>query len=400
MDAYRPSATAERVTDITTIHKSEYESEPEALIEAPGRAMLLGEHTEAFDGFFIAFAIDKTAQVSVSLRKDNSLRFYSADLGERKRATLTSLKYKREDRWANSPKGVIAGMVRRYGVTKGLNITIKSSIPGGIGFAATVAVEVATCLAAARAYGLPVGEEEAVAIAHEAETLFCGRKAPAINHYVCAAAREGEGLLVDGRDLGATRLLLSRKEYCYLVTDSKVPRLSIESELLSRRNDCRKCLATVSNRKPEPSFRDLKPQDIMESMGTLPERVRRRSLHVAEEIQRVRDAGIALAAGDMAGFGRIVNHSQDSLRDLYEVSCPEIDWLVKRALEMDAVLFSRMTGRGFGGCTLTMMRREATEEYKRRLEDYERIFGFRPSIFEVRPSDGAFRRLDAAPPRK
>jgi galactokinase len=123
-------------------------------------------------------------------------------------------------------------------------------------------------------------------------------------------------------------------------------------------------------------------------MGNLPEEIRRRSLHIVPEIRRVYDAVDCLKLADLPNLSRIIFHSHESLRDLYEVSCPEIDWLVKRAQEIDGIFGSRMTGRGFGGCTYTIIRDDAIEEYKRRLDDYERIFGFHPVTYEVRPATG------------
>jgi len=111
-------------------------------------------------------------------------------------------------------------------------------------------------------------------------------------------------------------------------------------------------------------------------------------MHIVEEIRRVDDAGDALERSDLASLAKIIFHSHESLRDLYEVSCPEVDWLVKRAQEIEGVAGSRMTGLGFGGCTYTIIRRELVEEYKKRLEEYERIFGFRPVIFEVKLATG------------
>jgi len=112
-------------------------------------------------------------------------------------------------------------------------------------------------------------------------------------------------------------------------------------------------------------------------------------MHIVEEIHRVRDACDALQRSDLASLAKIIFHSHESLRDLYEISCPEIDWLVKRAQEIEGAAGSRMTGIGFGGCTYTIIRRELVEEYKNRLEEYERIFGFRPVIYEVKLATGA-----------
>jgi galactokinase len=112
-------------------------------------------------------------------------------------------------------------------------------------------------------------------------------------------------------------------------------------------------------------------------------------MHIVQELSRVNDAGEALKKGDLPALTRLFFHSHESLRDLYEVSCPEIDWLVKRAQEIDGVLGSRMTGQGFGGCTYTLISENAVEEYRRRLDDYERIFGFHPLTYEVRIAGGA-----------
>jgi galactokinase len=127
----------------------------------------------------------------------------------------------------------------------------------------------------------------------------------------------------------------------------------------------------------------------MESLGDIREEIRRRSLHIVEENQRIREAAEALEKGDLEELSRIIYHSHESLRDLYEVSCPEIDWLVKRAQEIEGVTASRMTGLGFGGCTYTILKENALEEFQKRLEDYERIFGFHPLIYEIRPATGA-----------
>jgi len=127
----------------------------------------------------------------------------------------------------------------------------------------------------------------------------------------------------------------------------------------------------------------------MESMGALPEEIRRRSLHVVKELRRINEAEEDLKKNDLTGFAKAIYHSHESLRDRLEVSCPEIDWLIKRSAEIPGVLCSRMTGQGFGGCTYTIIKDDAVEEYTRRLEDYERIFGFKPIVYEVTESGPA-----------
>jgi galactokinase len=172
-----------------------------------------------------------------------------------------------------------------------------------------------------------------------------------------------------------------------VLTDSRVPRASAELELKQRADDCRRCLQYISPRGNK-TLRDVQISDLDELMGVLPESVRRRCIHVVEETSRVLEAEDALAKQDAAAFGRIMNKSHASLRNHYEISCPEVDWLVKRSLEIDGILCSRMTGPGFGGCIFSVMKQEALEEYRKRLEEYERIFGFKAQIYETSINGG------------
>jgi galactokinase len=137
------------------------------------------------------------------------------------------------------------------------------------------------------------------------------------------------------------------------------------------------------------SFREYSDIDLVEAMGALPEGLRRRCLHIVNELHRIDEAEEALVHRDLATLSKTILHSHESLRDLYEVSCPEVDWLVKRAGEIEGVVGARMTGSGFGGCTYTIIPDEAVEEYKDRFDDYERIFSFHPLIYETRLATAA-----------
>jgi galactokinase len=162
-----------------------------------------------------------------------------------------------------------------------------------------------------------------------------------------------------------------------------------DAEYNRRREECRKCVETLSVKKPGTALRDYSPADLRDSLGSIPETTRRKCLHVVEENARVLEAEEALRKKDLAGFGKLMNRSHESLRDLYEVSCPELDWLVKRAQETEGVYGSRLTGAGFGGCTITLIDEKAIPRYKEAILQYERIFGFRPEVYLCRPSGGA-----------
>jgi len=379
--------------DIGLIHRREYEleddrSEPVVIAEAPGRIHYLGENGEPKAGFFLSSAIDRYIRIAVSMRKDNSLRFFAADLGERKRTTLVNLKYKREDRWANYIKVAIYIFSEMGYPVKGLNFTISGDIPQHVGLASSSAIEAAAVMALKGFFQVNISDRELLKRLAVSKVLFFGKDVSPLDYYIIFSAKKDQFLLVDEANLEVKRVKSPLAKYRLLVMDSKVPRMGIEDELKQRQADIKKGLELLSNKKQGATFRDFAALDLVESMGNLPEEIRRRSLHIVQEIRRVFDAEEALKRADNSYLSKVISHSHESLRDLYEISCPEVDWLVKRAQELDGVLASRMTGQGFGGCTYTFIREDIVEEYKKRLEDYERIFGFRPVIYEMKLASG------------
>ncbi|HSV55953.1 MAG TPA: galactokinase family protein [Magnetospirillaceae bacterium] len=374
--------------DIAELHALEYESTPAVVASAPGTVRFLGEHTEESDGIVLSAAISQRVSVAVSARRDSSLRFFAADLNERKRTSLANLKYKREDRWANLPKGVLALLFAQGAPGQGLNVTVAGDIPLGIGLGSSAAFVAASAAAFAAALGRPSGNDSIVEMCRAAEADFCGRIFGPAEHLVPVVSRPGTAISVDARN-GRPRLVpFDIGQAVILITDSRVPRFSLDTEIQQRAEDCRQCLQHLGRRHHGRSLRDYSSGDLDELMGELPESVRRRCLFIMEEIRRVSDAEDLLARGDLPGFGRVLTKSQAGLRNLLEVSCPEIDWLIKRASEIDGTFCSRLTGKGFGGCTVSIMDRTAVEEYRSRLDEYERIFGFKASAYETTVSGG------------
>jgi galactokinase len=380
--------------DIGPIHRTEYEigedrDEPVVVAEAPGRIHYLGEHGEPKAGLFLSSAVDRYIKVAVSLRKDNSLRFFAADLGERKRTTLVNLKYKREDRWANYIKVAIHLFAELGYPVKGLNFTVAGNIPQQVGLASSSAIEVAAAVALKGFFKVNITDKELLNRLIASQTVFFGKNTSHVDYLVAFSARKDNFLMVDEASMEIKKIKSPLSDYKFLIMDSRGPKMGVEEELEQRRQDIKKGLDLLSQRKQGVNFRNFAAVDLVESMGDLPEEIRRRCMHIVQELRRVTDAEDALKKADFLSLSKIFFHSHESLRDLYEVSCPEIDWLVKRAQEIDGVLGSRMTGQGFGGCTYTILNNEAITEYLRRLDDYERIFGFHPLTYEMKPADGA-----------
>jgi galactokinase len=266
---------------------------------------------------------------------------------------------------------------------------VGGDIPQQVGLASSSAIEVASVVALRLFLKVSISDKDLLKRLTEAQQVFFGKNTSSVDYYIALFAKKDSFLVVDESSLEIKRIKSSLGKYKIILMDSRVPRLGVEDELQQRRQDIKKGLELLALKKPGANFRDFAAADLVESMGDLPEEIRRRSLHIVQELRRVTDAADAFKEQDFPALSRILLHSHESLRDLYEVSCPEIDWLVKRAQEIDGVVGSRMTGQGFGGCTYTIIRADAIKEYKRRLEDYERIFGFHPLVYDIRPSTGA-----------
>ena len=226
--------------DIGAIHRKEYvidtdRSEPVAIAEAPGRVHYLGEHGEPKARLFLSSAIDRYIQVAVSARKDSSLRFFAADLGERKRTTLINLKYKREDRWANYIKVAIHLFAELGYPVKGLNFTLAGDIPQHVGLASSSAIEVAAATALRGFFSAPISDREFLSLLGAAKTLFFGKHSNAVDYLIALSAKKDHFLLVDEKTMEVKRIKSPFSKYKILLMDSRVPRMGEDDEL---KKDC------------------------------------------------------------------------------------------------------------------------------------------------------------------
>jgi galactokinase len=377
------------ILEIGQIHRKEYDqSEPLVIAEAPGRVHLLGDHGEPRAGLFLSTAIDRYIRIAVSVRKDASFRFYAAALDEHKRATLANLRYKREDRWSNYIKVAIQLFVRMGFIDKGLNFTIDGDIPHQIGLASSTAIELATAVALRKLFHANISNHDLITKLVRMREIFLSKSASLVDYEIIMNAKKGCFMIFDESARDIRYIQTSFDEYKILILDSRVPRIEVEQELRQRRHDIRKGLEILSQHRSGLSFKDFTAADFIEVDEDLSETIRRRSFFVVQELKRVSEVEEAIKKHDIQNLSRALFHSHEGLRDLLEVSCPEIDWLVKRSQEIEGVAGSRMTGLGFGGCTYTFIKANAIANYQKRLEDYERIFGFHPIIYEMGTADG------------
>ena len=376
-------------------HNEEYEADPEVTVAVPGRFHLLGEHTWFAKGNTLSMAINYNLYLGISQRNDPNYRLYSVSLGERKKLSASNLKYRKEDRWANSVKAVVASF-NEYGIQiPGLNFTIVSEIPADAGLGTPNALKVATALGLRRLFAPSLDDATLVALLERANTFFLKTYSHRADILCALYAKSGYCIRTDYHKVTAALVPFPGEGYSIILTDSRVPRLLAREELALRIQECIRAYEIVKTDPDAPADFSQLTESMLEEITDIPESVRRRVLFILRESESVREAEQALIGHELMTFSRIVNRSHEGLRDRFEISCPELDWLVKRALEfvipdVPDMICSRMTGRGFGGCTYAIIRSSDEESYAQKMEEYERIFGFKPLRYKVIPSDGAF----------
>jgi len=371
------------------VHRKEYGSLPTVTASAPGKVGLLGDYTEFAKGVGISVALSCRLFVTLSARSEPMVRFFSREYNERKKTAPTNLKFRKEDRWANYPKGVLAAFAQLGVKVEGLDLAVSGDIPQGIGLASSQALCLASALAFNEFFHTGLSLTQLIQIAHKTETTFLGQSSDIGPFFLQAHAREDQLFILDYRSYDWARVPFPTQIGELAIVNSRVPPSSFDSSAARAREECELCLRHLASGRPGRALRDYSRNELRERVGTLPESARRRSLHVIDEITRTLECKEALTSADSAVIGRLMNRSHESLRDLYEVSCPEIDWLVKRLQESDKVVGARMSGEDSGGCVVVLARPEAWAQFRPQAEEYERIFGFKAEIRVFRPSEGA-----------
>jgi galactokinase len=364
---------------------------------APGRVNLIGEHTDYNDGLVMPLAIQHCCAAAVSPRDDDRLHIIAADLPAEERVFECELARLDRDllrgRWPAYVAGPAAILAERLGSHGGVNITIASDVPRGAGLSSSAAAEVATATALAAIWRIDVAPLELARLCQRAEHEWAGVPCGLMDQLASVFGREGHALMIDCRSNGIEPIpLLPPERIALIVTNSGVRHSLAAGEYASRRAACEAAARGMGI----GSMRDATPEMI--EAASLEYEQRNCAAHVVAENGRVREFAAAIRAGDLAAAGSLMYASHASLRDLYHVSCPELDTLVEIAREVPGVYGSRMTGGGFGGCTITLCEPAAVERLNRELHSrYRAAHNRECTAFAVRPSAGA-RVVDANEP--
>ena len=356
--------TADRNQLLTSAFRSRFGAEPTAILRAPGRVNLIGEHTDYNDGFVLPVAIDRDVRIAASRRTDRQVNLYSLNFDQLVSFDLDAIAPDTLATWSNYPRGVIKHLAEagyRFG---GIDAAIAGNVPVAAGLSSSAAIEIATATTVSDLYGLGVDPVQKAVICQRAENQFIGVNCGIMDQFISSLGRADHALLVDCRSLEYTLVPIASVGTSVLVADTTVKRGLAGSEYNVRRAQCEAGAARLAGLlgRPVRALRDVTLAEVDRFQSELPEVVGRRVRHVVSENERTLAGVAALRVGDLARFGQLMNESHRSLRDLYEVSCSELDVLVEAAWAVPGVYGARMTGAGFGGCTVAFVDTGAVAE--------------------------------------
>jgi galactokinase len=367
---------------------------PRLMVRAPGRVNLIGEHTDYNEGFVFPIAIDRATYVAARARTDQLVRIYSAQFDVEDSFSLEQIEHSQDQPWSNYIRGVVKGLLARDLPLTGADLLINSDVPLGAGLSSSAALEVAVGYAFQLLNNHNLLGEELALLAQGAENSFVGMQCGIMDQFISALGRADHAMLLDCRDL-SYRTVPIPPAVRVIVCDSGVRHSLVGSEYNDRRAACAEAVRLLKPRMPQISaLRDVRSADLARYADLLPPDILPRARHVVHENERTLAAASALEQGDLVTFGRLMHESHVSLRDDYEVSVPEIDLLTELAQAVPGCYGSRITGGGFGGSTVSLVRLDAVDAFIAHVQaGYHEQLGRELNVLVCRASEGVSRAL-------
>ncbi|HEY0009434.1 MAG TPA: galactokinase [Tepidisphaeraceae bacterium] len=362
------------------------------VVRAPGRVNLIGEHTDYNDGFVFPMAIEQQVMLICRSRDDAKVVVKSSLYPDQPvEFSIKETIKKGEPAWGNYVRGPIALLQRRGMSLKGMDCLIVNTLPPGGGLSSSAAMEVGTIRAMLALIGQDLPVDEIAKIGQLAEHEFAGVPCGIMDQAIVAGGKAGHAMMLDCRDHSKRFVEIDPDEVAVIIVNSMVKHELSGGEYAERRQQCEQGVAYF--RKTEPAIqalRDVHMMQILNAESALGDVVFRRCRHVVSENQRCLDFAEFLEASQYTMAGRLMEQSHNSLRDDYEVSTPELDFLVKSAMSIHGVYGSRMTGGGFGGCTVSLVEPGAAETFAEAIRiAYQNEYKVNPTIFATAAADGA-----------
>lgn len=355
------------------------------VFRAPGRVNLIGEHTDYNDGFVMPAAIHLETKVHATPREDRLVKAVSKLYIGPVEFSLDDTSAKKRGGWGDYIQGVALALEHNGYPLQGVDMQFESTVPIGAGLSSSAALEVSAACALAALSGHEIPPMELAQICQQAENEFVGMRCGIMDQFVALHGVQDNALLLDCRSLEYKSVPLP-ENIRLVIANTMVKHELTDGAYNDRRSDCE----TAAQHFGAASLRDVTEEMIATEGEGLDERMKMRATHVVREILRTEQAADALRNSDIEMFGKLMYESHESLRDLYEVSCRELDIMVDLASKADGVFGSRMTGAGFGGCTITLIEEGSVKAFQRQLAiDYKRATGIEPEIYICRAIDGA-----------
>ena len=386
----------EIIEHITNVFSETFGEQPAHIGRAPGRVNLLGEHVDYNDGFVLPAAIDRATYIAFSPADSDQTTLLAADLNQQASFSPQTIPSKTQTdssplpEWAYYPAGVMWALREEKLSTPTMNAVYSSNVPRGSGLSSSASVEMAFMIAWQTLGNWTLPAMQLALLSQKAENQYVGVNCGIMDQFASACGVENNLLLLDCRSLEWKTIPLP-DDVAIVIADTIVRRKLTSGEYNKRRAACEEAVQLLQEDLPYiKSLRDVSVEDFNHFAGKLPDEVSKRARHVVEEIERTNQVEALLAAGYIQRFGQLMNECHLSLRDLYEVSCPELDVMVRIAQSLEGCYGARLTGAGFGGCTVNLVTREKADEFAQSLaRGYQSETRLQPEIYITRASKGA-----------
>ena len=385
---------AEQITDA---YCQRFNEDPSLIARAPGRVNLLGEHVDYNNGFVLPAAIDRAVWLAFSPSETDQTTLVAADLSEEvsfgpeNLATKTQSDGSALPEWARYPAGVMWALSTAGHVVPAIKAVFSSDVPRGAGLSSSAALELAFAVAWQSLGKWALSPMDLALLCQRAENIFAGVNCGIMDQFASACGEPDRLLFLDCRSLDWQTAPLP-KDVVIVIADTAVRRsLASSGAYNNRRASCEEAVRFLQAKLPGvESLRDVALEDFNRLSPDLPDEAAKRAAHVVQEIERSRGALALLQSGDVSHFGKLMNECHASLRDLYEVSCPELDVMVAIGQALPGCYGARLTGAGFGGCSVNLVAAESAQVFSDALStSYEQQTGRHPEIYICRASAGA-----------
>jgi galactokinase len=360
-------------------------------VKAPGRINLIGEHTDYNEGFVMPAAIQKAATVYIEKREDSAIHLFAEDIQESYTLNLDTVAKSSKD-WANYIIGVIAQFQKLVTIPAGFTLRLKSDVPIGAGLSSSAAIECAVAFAINELFALGLDRMQLTKMAQKAEHEYAGVLCGIMDQFASMFGKKDQVILLDCKTMHYQYYPLKLANYDIVLLDTQIKHALASSEYNTRRAECEQGISLIQQRYPSTKSlievsMDMLNECVDSSQMT---KVYNRCKYVIAEIERTQAAAKDLQEGQLAAFGQKMFATHDGLSLLYEVSCPELDFLVKEVKDNPNVIGARMMGGGFGGCTINLIKKEATASVVQKLvASYHKTFQKNLLSYEVNIDDGA-----------